>query len=559
VTPRPAAAALLRRLERIRGEYGEGTAAAKLALLDALGRRPLPTASAVLRFHECLAYLRAYPDDGRVLARAEALLAAFSRRSDLRRRREELADSGVAGTAITYAYYFPTARWLARKWPDRLRVDWESFEHRDRLVGQLPLLLPYSESPALDYLEIDPRRWIERLKGPRETDGTFLVRRFERFPGDEFARQAAFEENDPVLRLEPGPDTPSRTLARYARSPVVFQRRPLDRARPDLRIAIAGGPRRVRAVSPGDGEKLIDLARGAMITRARDLDVFMHADPRDVRLVEFGDGLQFAAMGMVPERRLLLETVTGFLTLKNGVPLGYVLSSTLFRSSEVAYNVFETFRGGESAAIFGKVLAMIRALFGADTFTLDPYQLGYGNQEGLRSGAWWFYYKLGFRPDHPEARRIVRRELALMKKSPGRRTPLGTLETLASHPVFYEWSGARREVLGRIDLGAIGGAVSRTLAAYGSAREEGIRDCADRAALLLGVRSFRGWTAGERLAWERWGPVVASLRGVERWPAGDRKALGAVIRAKGGRREAEFVRLFDAHPRLGSALLALSR
>jgi len=39
------------------------------------------------------------------------------------------------------------------------------------------------------------------------------------------------------------------------------------------------------------------------------------------------------------------------LTLKNGVPIGYVLASGLFGSSEVMYNVFETFRGGESARI----------------------------------------------------------------------------------------------------------------------------------------------------------------------------------------------------------------
>ena len=68
-----------------------------------------------------------------------------------------------------------------------------------------------------------------------------------------------------------------------------------------------------------------------------------------------------SSIGVVPERRLLLESVYGFLTLKNGVPVGYVLVSALFGSSEIAYNVFETFRGGESGLIYGKVLAMTRA------------------------------------------------------------------------------------------------------------------------------------------------------------------------------------------------------
>ena len=41
-----------------------------------------------------------------------------------------------------------------------------------------------------------------------------------------------------MIRLEPGPDTPSRTRARYEPSPVVYQDRPLETARPSLRTAI---------------------------------------------------------------------------------------------------------------------------------------------------------------------------------------------------------------------------------------------------------------------------------------------------------------------------------
>ena len=39
----------------------------------------------------------------------------------------------------------------------------------------------------------------------------------------------------------------------------------------------------------------------------------------------------------------------------------------------------------------------------------------------------------------------------------------------------------------------------------------------------------------------------------------DERALVDVIRAKGGRRESDFVARFDAHPRLGAAIAALAR
>ena len=74
---------------------------------------------------------------------------------------------------------------------------------------------------------------------------------------------------------------------------------------------------------------------------------------------------------------------------------------------------------------------------------------------------------------------------------------------------------------------------------------------------LTGVRSLRGFSAGERLAWERWSPlVVYALPGVSRWSPAERRALARVIRAKGGRDESEFIARFAAHPKLERALLA---
>jgi hypothetical protein len=72
------------------------------------------------------------------------------------------------------------------------------------------------------------------------------------------------------------------------------------------------------------------------------------------------------------------------------------------------------------------------------------------------------------------------------------------------------------------------------------------------------VRSPRALPPGERLAFERWAPLITALSGVERWSAPERRALAAVARAKGGRRESDFVALFDAHSRLRRALLELA-
>ncbi len=549
----------LGRLEDLKAAYGSEAARGKLDALRDLDRRPLPTSDEVLRLHEFLCFLSAYPDNAEVLARTERMLASFERRADLRRHRAALADTGIAGTAIHFVFFWFTAQWLARRWPDRMSIDWAQFDRKHEIEHLLHLMLPYAESPALDEFSLPARTWIDRLKAPGETDAAFLIRRIEALHPSPFGRETLYEDLGVPLILGPGPGTPARTGERYPLGPPVFQTRPLDRSRPRLRHELRKPPLAVRSAPPSEADRLIELSRRAMVTRARDLDNFIHADRLDVRIFDYGNGLQFACFGLIPERRLMIESVYGMLTLKNGVPIGYVLASGLFGSSEVMYNIFETYRGGESARIYGCVLSMARHLFGADTFAIDPFQLGHGNPEGQKSGAYWFYYKLGFRPLDPTVKRLADDERRRLRRHPRERSSLATLQKLSAEYVFLHEARPRRDVLGVVSPGNVGLHISRFLAErVGRERERGVRACAREAARLLGVRSTRGWTDGERLAWERWSPLVLILPGVERWPPRDRQALVRVVKAKGGRRESEFVRLFDRHRRLRRAVVRLA-
>jgi hypothetical protein len=550
----------LRSLREILAEFGPASGERKRALIEKLARTRLASARAVRDYHEALCFLRAYPDDAALLALVESQLAGFARRADLKRFAIDLQDSGIAGTETYYLFFAEMAQWLVRRWPEQVTVAWDDFEEEERLEGLLPLLLTYAETPGLDEYSFPVREWCRRLKRPDETDAAFLVERCAALGVGSFLREWIYQDLQLPLCLAPGPDTPSRTRARLAGAKVAFQSGPLERGRPDLRAALARAPRSVRALSRREGQRVIDLAREAMVTRSRDLDVFSYGDPDDVRLIDWGGGLQFAAIGALPERRLLLEAVYGFLTLKNGVPIGYVLNSALFGSAEIAYNVFETFRGGEAAAVYAQVLATVRHLFASDSFTVYPYQLGGdGNDEGLRSGAWWFYQKLGFRAKHAGVLGLMERESRRLRAHPARRTSIATLRKLAAENVYFHSGTEREDVIGILPLADVGLAVSDRMARlYGSERERGLRECSLEAGRLLGLRGQSGWTAGEKLAWSRWAPLVVMLPGVARWKPAARRALVEVIRAKGGRRESDFVRRFDAHRLLRRALVKLA-
>jgi hypothetical protein len=550
------ARAALRKLAERHAVYEPGTAAEKRALLAVLARARLATAREVLRLHEILCFLRAQPDDEPLLADVERMLERFHARPDLRRHRATLVDTGIAGTVLEFPFFARTAQRLARDHPERLAVDWPRFESAARLGRLLPLLALDGERAFFDDPLFSWREWLRRFSGGA---AAFLIERWHALPIAPFVRNTLYDELDPPLRFRLGPDTPSRTRAKWAEAAIAFQTRPLARARPDLRAAIRRPPPSIRAASAREGATLIGLARDAMLTRQRDLEVFAYGNAADVRLVDCGDGLAFACIGVLPERRSLLEAVYGLLTLKNGVPIGYALCTALFESSEVAYNVFETFRGSEAAAVFGHLLATIHHLFGSQSFAIDPYQLGHHNDEGIASGAFWFYQKLGFRPSEPERVRLVAAELARARRIPGSRSTRATLRRLANGYVFWQLR-ERRDVLGHLRVANASLAVSQLIAdRFGGDREQAQRTCLAEGAARLGVdrATLAKLTAPERQAWQRRAPLLAVIPDIERWTRAERRSLFAVVRAKGGPIESRYLPLVAGHRRLRSALRKL--
>ncbi len=552
----------LRSLDRHKTRFGDGAGDRKLDLLKFLQTHRLPGAKDVLLLHETLCFLRAYPDSPQVLAQIEKMLAGFARRSDLRKHHRALVNSGIAGTSIRFSFFEATALWVAKRWRANLTIDWAGFEQDERaqrLESLLPLLALHCEMPGLDAYAFELRQWLHRLKGPRETDASFLLRRFEHTGLDSFAREILFEEIEVPLHLAPGLDTPARTREKYPKGDVVCQATPLRRLRPSLSKEVRRLPESARLLSSREGRPLVDLARGAMAARNRDLDAFAYADCRDVRLVRCADGYQFAFIGVIPERRFLLESLYGFLVLKNGVPIGYGTYTGLFNSAEIAFTIFDTFRAGEAARVYVWALAIAKRVFGFNTFVIDPYQLGADNEDAVRSGAWWFYQKLGYRPKAASYLRTMRRELKHMRTDPAHRSSPETLRRLATENVYLHLARPRKDIIGELPLANVGLHITRFLAErFGADRHRAGKDCSRDAAKLLGLRRLSRLSAGERLAWERWSPLILLLPGVAKWPKQDKRLLFETVRAKGGQRESDFTTLFDSHRRLRRAVRTLA-
>ena len=415
----------LRALDELRNVFREGSGREKRMHMRQLERTRLRTAAEVERLHEMLCFVRAYPDDAPTLASASRMLRAFARRADLRRHAQTLENTGIAGTAIRFPFFWPTARWLARRWPRQLAFD-RLDRAADRAIGKLFGIR--SGFMALD-----------RVRPRTLSDAVCFIRMVERMPGGSFSQEAFYDRIEPVLELRAADGTPNRTTAWIRAGAPGWQKAPLGMEKPDLRREIRRSARRIRRVGVREGARVVDLGRTSMATRGRDLDAFAYGDPSRVQIVEDSPGLAFALVGMLEERRKPGMDIYGVLTLRNGMPVGYMDLEVTGSHVEIAFNTLPTFRGGEAAHLFGRTLAMLRSVFRARTFGIAPYQIGLGNREAIDSGAWWFYYKLGLRPRATPARRLARREWKRWNADRAYRSSRATLEALARWPLYYRY------------------------------------------------------------------------------------------------------------------------
>jgi hypothetical protein len=251
----------------------------------------------------------------------------------------------------------------------------------------------------------------------------------------------------------------------------------------------------------------------------------------------------------------VVPAIYGGLTLQNGVPVGYHQTDLVGRGAALSFNTFETFRGGEAAHAFGRLLAALVHGFGVRSFSVEPYQLGKGNDEGLASGAWWFYARFGFRPRSRAGRALAARELALRERRPDHRTSVETLRALAEHHLFFDLD-ARNPVPLATPAG-VGLAAARHLTRLaGSDRAAAVARASAEAREACGVASLDAFSVEERRAWEAWAPVLAMLP-LREWNRTQREELVRLVRSKAEASERGYARTFAGMPYLERALARL--
>jgi hypothetical protein len=515
-------------------------------------------AAELARLHDLLLFLRAYPHSPRVLALAEERLARVG--DDVARLDEAGADlaplddpavAGIAGVPVAMPFSWAAASWLARRDPERLRVDWDAEDLPDRLAAFLPRFVPGLEEQARVDANVPFRDFVDAARGCAP-DAAWLVGRLAALPFPEPVKAELWEALGLQLSWQPRPGD-SRGLARFPCGVPFCSDEPLL-SRRDVSVAaeLAAPPPRLVRLSRSEGAAVLDAARAAMAVRYRELPAFSAGDPSAVFRSDVGRGVSILVTGLVREARLPLRAGFGTLFVRNGVLVGYGDLHAALGRADVSFNVFFAFRDGESAWLYARLLAVARAVTGAAQLSVDPYQVGLGNEEAVASGAFWFYRKLGFRSADPALERLARREEDRLAASPDRRTAPATLRRLAAAPLLFDVPGERCALPDSFHLRDLGLAAARRLAASGHSPDGFRAREARRAARTLG---FARPDPPTRTALGGFAPVLALVDDLASFPAAEKRALVRVVRAKAGRDELLYSRLVASRRQFARALV----
>ncbi len=561
-----ATADLLDLLNSIKARFEPADAGVKVAILRILAGREIPEVTSLILFHEILCFLRAYPDSLEILGWIEKSLEEFPPRVDLVKERgnpsdlKRLRDTGIAHTTVYYSYPYPMAKWLVKHYPEAVEIDWEDADGLDKIRSVLSLLVAYAENDALDDEGLSLRDWIGAARADRMVSGLqWLLEALERSPLPRDIIRHLYEGAELLLGWELREPAASRTLARFPTDRIFCHQGPLLRGQIDFPGEVQKPLSGVIPVPRKTAEGLIHLFNCALAVRNRELYPLLFSTPQDVFVADVGRGLQIILVGVTPEFRLPLEAYYSFLVLKNGVPVSYGGGGPLLDRLEIAGNIFETFRQGESVHIFSQVFRTYRQLCGSRYFLVPRYQVGYENEEALQSGAFWFYHKLGFRPVERRVLALSQEEQRKIKADPAYRSPRKLLERLAQSDMVLTLEGDEGNPPRDLQQGNIGLLVTREIAQrFAGNHPAALRATTRHVSRILNCSGWRRWPAPQRLAMERLSPILALIPDLDLWASTEKRGLVRIIRAKGAERQAAYIRLLQGHRRLARSLYDLA-
>lgn len=425
----------LNRLTGIMQQFDRNAANEKHQLLHHLSNGTFQPPD-LISYHHCLLFLTAYPQTATLNKMAQQELkriaglaqSVYLGKSDAKRNR--LTNTGISGTAMHVSFSFDLVKWLSEKFPDQVSIF--SCDADEETIKSVFLAgLHRFEADRFREDSFTLQQLIRKLK-PKSagSDLHWLLQFLDHIPVSHEIRSHLYDSLKLFITISLTGPVPSLTSARSVPRKTFFHKTELIRRfDPDSELREKkAAPYKLAA---RDKEHIIEAARMTLCALLRETDPVTHANVNEVELFDMGRGIDIALYPMIHEKKLSLESYIGYMAFKNRVPIAYGGGWIFLHRSKIGINIFPALRGGESSYLFAQILRIYHLHYRVKKFIVEPYQIGKNNAEGLRSGAYWFYYRLGFRSDKKELQKTADHEFMLLKQNRNYRPPLHIMKQLS--------------------------------------------------------------------------------------------------------------------------------
>jgi len=415
---------LIAKLSSIRNKYGIKFSSQKLNLLIDLSTQKIKSKKTLQSYYNSLLFLIAYPDNKSIyqlaLQSLQRLNAYIQSHKNIK---AELFNSGITNTGLCAAFSFEIVKWLRKKHHEDIKLS--SFEAEDGHIKYiLAAVMPKVESEILQDANATWQSWLKKSLKKEEDILDRLIAVFD----EADLRPEIRDELWNAIGINVEINLSSDTHLPDSLSTPYYHRSLIPKNFVKQHTNVEPG---IVNLNENEAEQIIECGRMILVRHLREIDPITFTDAKLVSYYRLQRGLSVALMGMIPERRHPIDSYMGYVVFKNGLPIGYAGSWIFFDSARIGLNIFPAYRGGESQYIFEQVLKLHQEVYKLNRFSVDPYQIGKENSEGIKSGAFWTYYHLGFRPIYEDQKRLAEAETLKIKSVRGYRSSVSTLKKLA--------------------------------------------------------------------------------------------------------------------------------
>ena len=395
----------------------------QLDCIRELRNTPLQPNKTLIAYHDALLFACAFPADKKIKTIAEAELKRIT--SFLRGKKtiKAFINSGMPFTACHSFFSHDFTRWLMKH--DGCTISFGQFKNGSLTLNDvLKLTLPSMERNETT-AGLGNEELLDVLLVNKNDRLSFLVNELSRLDGFPYIKDQLFESLGIHCDIIPRNKYFSVAYNRIAVPATYFRREPTGAFDPaELLNRPFSEP---ATLNEKEKLQLVTVIKNSMALKDRETDTVTFMDEASLRLYYAESGISMAVYGMVAERQLPLESYAGYTLFMNGFPAAYGGAWLFGPVANFGINIFETFRGAASGHILCQLLRLYRQVFGISSFEIEPYQFGFDNPDGIKTGAFWFYFRYGFQPKDKMLLQLSLKEKEKIKTHKNYRTPAKTL------------------------------------------------------------------------------------------------------------------------------------